>query len=136
MKSLDQKATRIFLKLVEGMKRIGSNRKIDNTEGVFMPVCVEVIGKPTTKPRLVSPGLVVSVTHYHEVERDLVTDPEVTFLWTGKNIFPMTFEQGGMCYRQWVKIEDGRISYHKGGQADLAMFCNEWMRNIADQQEL
>lgn len=132
MKPLNKTATKTFLKLVEGLDQVGANKKLDNAPESFMAACIEVIDKPIG---FRDGCFVVSITHYFEQGGDLVTDPEVTFLLTAeKTVFPMTFEQGGSCYRVWAKIEGGKISYNKRGQADLVSFCNDWMKNIAEQQ--
>lgn len=134
MQSLNKKATKTFLKLVDGLDHVGASKKIDNAAGAFMAVCVEIIAEPAG---LRDGCFVVAVTHYYESNGDLVTDPEVTFLLTDeKTVYPMTFEQGGIAYRVWVKIEDGRILSNRAGQADLCKFCNDWIKNIAEQQGL
>lgn len=134
MKPLNQKATKTFLKLIDGLEGVGTSKKIDNAAGTFMAVCVEIIDKPVN---FREGCFVVAVTHYYESQGDLVTDPEVTFLLTAeRTVFPMTFEQGGVAYRVLAKIEDSKIQFNKPGQADLAAFCNDWMANIAEQQEL
>ncbi|QDU73759.1 hypothetical protein Pan97_07580 [Bremerella volcania] len=133
MRSLNQKATKTFLKLVDGLDHVGANKKIDNAAGAFMPVCVEIIAEPS---QFRNGCFVVAVTHYYESNGDLVTDPEVTFLVTAeKTVFPLTFEQGGVCYRVAAKIENGKIMFDKAAQRDLALFCNDWMANIAEQQD-
>lgn len=131
MKPLNPKAADVFQRLIENLIRVGDNRKIDNCQSTFMPVSVEVVGRYENLK-----AHVVAVTHYYEQGGDLVTDPEVTFLVTAKGFFPMTFEQGGVCYRVYAKIEDGKLLFNERQQADLTKFCNDWMMNIKEQQNL
>lgn len=131
MKPLNKQTTDVFHRLIEDLTRIGDHRKIDNCHGAFMPVSVEVVGRHENPV-----AHIVAVTHYYEQEGDLVTDPEVTFMVTAKGVFPMTFEQGGVCYRVLAKFEDGKLRYNEAGQADLAGFCDDWMMNIREQQDL
>jgi hypothetical protein len=133
MKHLNQKATQVFLKLVEGLNDVGDSKKIDNSTG-FMAVHVEIIGKPDCEH--ITAGWIVSVAHYYEQHGDLVCDPDCTFLFTKGNVFPMTFEQGGVIYQVAAKLEEGKILFNSKVQKDLVTFCNGWMLNIQEQQGL
>jgi hypothetical protein len=93
----------------------------------YMPLVVEKI-----KERL------VSVTHYHESNGDLVTDPEIVF-WvapTDGRWYPISYEQGGMAFVRYVTLaEDGQtwLKANIGGQLSLGQFCDKWARNISSQ---
>ena len=43
MKCLSKRAEAIFRQLIEGLTEPGQHRKIDNTAGTFMPVCIHVL---------------------------------------------------------------------------------------------
>ena len=55
---LNDKATTIFRKLTNGLRKVGDHRKWDNDRS-FMAVCIEIIGTTGL-------GLLVSVAHYYE----------------------------------------------------------------------
>jgi hypothetical protein len=132
MKKLTQKAAQVFLKLIEGLNEPGDSKKIDNTNGAFMPVHVELLRK-TTQPV----GFVFSVAHYYESNGDLVCDPDMTFLFlSAGTIIPMTFEQGGLIYQEAATLEDGKLLVKESQQRDITSFANDWMKNIKEQQRL
>jgi hypothetical protein len=123
-----QSSLAVFRKLTEGLVKVCDHRTIDNCDSTFMPVVVEVVDS-------VRLGLVVSVAHYFEQNSDLMADPEVTFLVTADEVFPLTFYQPPFSDVA-AKFEDGRLLVSKRRQGDLTRFCNQWMRNIAEQQDL
>ena len=73
MKNLNQKATKVFMLLVDGLKEPGDAKKIDNTNGAFMTVHVELIHQNEH-------GRHYSIAHYYEQNGDLMRDPDVVFL--------------------------------------------------------
>ena len=136
MKALNKRASEIFNKLTAGLAKPGDHRKWDNAPGVFMAACIELVDE--TKA-----GQVVSVAHYHEVNSDLCRDPDVCFLISNgtftlgeAGIFPLSFRQDNLGIdRQAAAIqEDGHVVFYPGPQRDLAMFCNQWMKNLSEQQ--
>ena len=133
MDYLNKTAEKIFNTLIEGLKEPGEARKIDNTEGTFMPVHVEIIDQSTY-------GKHVSIAHYYVQEGDLMKDPEMTFLNSLKgNVFPMTFEQDGgipICQVAMEIDENGNIRRNEKIQKSLVDFANMWMKNIKDQQRI
>ena len=133
MKFLNKAAENVFLSLIEGLKQPGNAKKVDNTNGTFMPVHVEMIYENEH-------GKHFSIAHYYEQNGDLMKDPEMTFLNSLKGgVFPMTFEQDGgipIC-QVAVKAEDGKnICFSPKMQKDITRFANMWMKNIKDQQRL
>ncbi|MFL1706663.1 DUF6908 domain-containing protein [Campylobacter sp. MOP7] len=84
--------------------------KIDNSDGVFMPLVVERLSKN-----------VFSLSHYGEMNGDLMANPDMTFLVEGDDITPLSFQ------------DDYMGIYTK--KCDLA-FCDLWLKNIEDQQRL
>ncbi len=138
MKPLNKKAEVIFNKLMAGLTKVGDHKKIDNSNGSFMPVCIEIIDE--TKA-----GKIVSVAHYHEVNSDLCRDPDCTFLLSdgtftlGKvGVFPISFRQDNLGIDQEAATvkEDGHILMFPNMQRDIATFCCQWMLNIQEQQDL
>ena len=132
MKTLSRRATLIFQKIVDGMEAVGDSRRLDNAEGVYMALCVEVIDR---KHR----GLVVSLAHYYEQHGDLMADPEVCFLLSEdrSSVWPLSYKQASLGIdNEYVQFGEDGFAYDKAKQADLAGFCNTWMSNIEDQQFL
>ena len=92
-----------------------------------MPACVELIGRQHNHP-------IFSIAHYYEQESDLVADPDMTFWVRDGKAYPLTFEQGGVCYRVAVRFEAGVIHCNQALQTDITAFANTWMLNIREQQ--
>jgi hypothetical protein len=131
MKCLNNRAEAIFHKLTEGMAEVGNHRKIDNAKGSFMAVCVEIIGRSTLGP-------LVSVAHYYEQNGDLMRDPDVVFIiGADKQVFPISFRQDGLGINQEAAyVENGQWKVNVKMQADITAFCDQWMQNIREQQNL
>lgn len=127
--TLNQRAAAIFRKLTDGLTKLGDHRKIDNSAGAFMAVCVEIVDETTA-------GQIVSIAHYFEQNSDLMADPECTFLVAEVGIIPLSFRQDNLGVdRQAVVVRgDGRLATNPRQQADITRFCNMWMKNISEQQ--
>ena len=70
-----------------------------------------------------------------------MNDPEMIFLVSSvdDNVYPMTFRQDGGIPVDQVAMEapDGEpIRIRTKDQKDMAVFANQWMKNIKDQQGL
>ena len=65
-------------------------------------------------------------------------DPDVVFLiGADQDIYPVSFRQDGLgIYLESAFAEDGIWKVRPKMQADLCSFCNQWMRNIEQQQNL
>lgn len=134
MKKINQKAAKVFNKLIENLnwnnphKRLGGEIGGDST---FMPVSVEIVDE-------VPVGLIFSIAHYDVQNGDLMADPEVTFLQhQNGGIFPMTFRNDYMGINERnIYIEEGKIQFRPQKQRSLATFCGTWMENIKQQQRL
>jgi hypothetical protein len=126
LKTLSRKAASVIDELAAGLD-VGDSRKVDRGLG-FMPVHVECLHRTGL-------GLLFSVAHYHESQGDLVPDPDVVFLRRTDGAFcPVSF-QNSIAYRVAVHFhDDGTIEVDEKEQADLVSFCNQWMRNIQEQQ--
>ena len=148
MKALNKQASKVMDKLLKDIKTVSSHTKIDNTDGNFMPVHIEVIGKdlaPNMK------GLIVSIAHYYKLNGDMICDPDMTFLvqrnkkilnprtleYEKRNMYyPLSFEMGGFRYEESV-YSDGKTVYVKPQlNKQHKDFANQWLLNIKNQQNL
>lgn len=132
-KNIGIQATNIFNKII---KLAQSNKhnciNIDTTDGTFMPLSVEKIFTDAL-------GEHWSFTHYGEQNGDLMRDPEVIFILqkeTGR-VIPSYFRSdylGKENYYVW--LENGKPYFHPQPQKDLTQFCNDWLIQINQQQDL
>jgi len=132
MKTLNQTSTATLNKMVSMMEN--SYTKIDNANGSFMPVSVEVVFENDKY-------MIVSVAHYYDQNGDLMADPEMCFIQLkGMGLFmPSYFKQDGFLGREQesVLFEDGIIKgIRTKMQAEHTEFANMWLRNIKNQQKL
>lgn len=128
LKALCPSALAVFNHLTHGLD-LGGHRKLDNASGTFMAVSVERITERH-----------YSIAHYFEQNGDLVADPELTFFRSDDGaVYPCTFQQDNLAmYRIGLDITDEGVIEHTSikEQHAQAVFADEWMRNIADQQGL
>ncbi len=105
--------------------------KIENSQGVFMPVHVE-------KYRSTYLGCIYSVAHYGILNSDLMSDPRMEFLkLKDGNFVPTLFENHyAGVYQESVIIEANTIKCNIRLQKDHTRFANMWMKNIKEQQGL
>jgi hypothetical protein len=131
MKKLNQSASAIFNKLVEGLDQVGDAKKIDNAPGCFMAVHVDYIWKNKH-------GRHYAIGHHYIQEGDVMNDPEMVFLASVAGIFPMSFQQDNLgLYQVAILAEDNAsLRYAPKLQASLTIFTNDWMENIRQQQNL
>lgn len=133
MKAITQEATRTLLALLDSIPRGATHTRINNAGGAFMAVSVEVLRARTGRK-------LVSIAHRHEVNGDLVADPDVEFLVVdlgglGTKAYPTAINHGSGA--QEVAILDAALNptgIRPRAQADVAAFCNMWLRNIKHQQ--
>jgi hypothetical protein len=108
--------------LTEGMS-VGSYKKIDNAEDVFMALHVECIGECNLGP-------IFSLSYYYEQHGDLMRDPEMLFIQAEDGYYPAEIWQDavnshGVC----VLIEDGKaVSIDETEQADMTVFAEVWLK--------
>jgi hypothetical protein len=137
MRRLGRRATKVFLALIAGIP-VGDAKKVDNASGAFMAVSVDFL---TRSPS----GAMYAVAHRYEVNGDLVPDPDVEFYVVddplepdAKAIYPTAIDHGPLGYHRHVHFDSAgqpaRVTSR--GQAGLARFCDDWLRNIAEQQGL
>jgi len=131
MKQLSIESTKTLNKLV-GMVEDGYI-KVDNTDGVFMSVSVEVIFEDDKYK-------VISLAHYYLQNGDLMADPEVCFLLDkGHGIyFPIYYMQDSIgVEEESVEMVNGEIKkVNLSLQLEHTRFANMWLKNIKHQQNL
>jgi len=135
MTSLNIKSTGIFIQLATMADQNEGHIKIQNNDS-FMAVSVE---------RLYDfkfgefKAIMYSMAHYGELNGDLMADPEMTFIFVAgmQRIYPASFTNHyAGVYQECIFEDNGTWKISKKGQHDLALFADEWMVNIKDQQEL
>lgn len=137
MKHLNQASTRTLIALLKAIPEGKTHTRINNTEGAFMAVSVEVLRQNQPQDRKL-----VSVAHRHEVNGELVADPDVEFLvcdlgGLGVRAYPTAINHGQGA--QEVAILDNALNptgIRRRAQADVAAFSNIWMTNIRAQQKI
>lgn len=129
LKPLGVEAQAIFEALVDGLSLADgekSSRRIGEPGGAYMPVSVERLWKDK-----------YSVTHYYEMNGDLMRDPDMEFVRHGDRIYPVYFRQDGYpgAENEVFTYDDrGKIvSVDDKVQKGLATFANTWMKNIKRQ---
>ncbi len=145
MRKLGPKAARIFLHLVDGLAP-GEAKTIDNAGGAFMAVSIDCLQAARMAPDGEEAGALYAIAHRFEANGDLVPDPDVEFYVVtdpaekaGKAIYPTAIDHPPpIGYRRYVEFGSDGLpdAIHRRGQADLARFCDTWIRNIAAQQGL
>ena len=144
MRKLSERATKIFMTLVDGL-RVGDAKKLDNAKGAFMAVSVDFLVGEELRTASGSPWALYAVAHHHLTNGDLVPDPDVEFYVVDdparpgeKAVYPIAIDHGPLGYHRYADlVRTGQLSNFRGrGQADLARFCDVWMKNIAAQQRL
>ena len=125
MKTLDRKASEILQKLLALQKL-----KIDNTDGVYMPVHIEIIEKTDKYNH-------ISLAHYGQQNGDAMRDPEMLFaLHKETQQFIPYYYRNDYCgiEQNSVKWSEDGIFLNRRLQAEHTTFANQWLRNIAVQQ--
>ena len=125
MKTLDKKATEILRTLLALQTAV-----IDNTDGAYMPVHVELIDKTENYHHF-------SLAHYGQQNGDAMRDPEMLFaLHNGTRQFIPYYYRNDYCgIEQYsVRWTNEGILLNRRLQADHTTFANQCLRNIAAQQ--
>jgi hypothetical protein len=145
MKSLNQKSTRIFNKLIARLDK-AQHVRINNAPEAFMPLSVEYLFTTDIEGRNMK---VFSLAHYYLQNGDLVPDPDMTFaVYTPPaepqqpgqpqplpQIYPMSF-QNALMYDEAIFQKEGKWQYIPSRLNDLVYFANIWLKNIQDQQNI
>ena len=132
MKCLNTRAKLIIQQLYEAMFHEqymlteGSHAKINNNPA-FMSVIIEKVGI------LPGYGEVISIAHYREQSGDLMAAPEMEFTIISGDYYPFSFRNDYLCKHNSIFEDDG---INLPLQHDLTTFANQWMRSIAEQQNI
>jgi hypothetical protein len=90
-------------------------------------------------------GALYAIAHRYEANGDLVPDPDVEFYVVadpdaaaGRAVYPTAIDHGPLGYYRYIHFDSvGQpVRVASRGQAQLARFCDVWMRNITFQQSL
>lgn len=135
MKTLNTKSTEIFIQLVVMADQSEGYLRIQNNDS-YMPVSVERL----YDVRFGNYNAVIySIAHYGELNGDLMADPEMTFIYIPelKKIYPSSYTNHyAGSYLETIFQEGETWKIDRNGQADQALFADDWMVNIKEQQEL
>lgn len=98
MKTLDRKASEILQKLLALQKS-----KIDDTDGVYMPVYIEIIDRTEDYDN-------ISLAHYGQQNGDAMRDPEMIFALhkESQQFVPYYYRNGLYGYGAVQRQMDGR----------------------------
>lgn len=123
MTPITERAQQVFEALVAGLAP-GESRKVDTAAGVFMAVSVERLTEAT-----------YSLTHYFELNGDLVPDPDMEF-WRGADdrIYPVAIQHSTGKYARAMAFTKEGPAVYAAEQLDQARFAAYWLRNIRAQQ--
>jgi hypothetical protein len=132
MATLSKKSIAILNALTADLPNIGDAKKIDNTNGTFMPVCVEKINETPS-------GEFFSIAHYGEQNGDAMRDPDIVFIKHDRLYMPVSYRNDYLGIdREYARYDDSGKITHLAVKwiNDCCGFCNTWMKNIVDQQNL
>jgi hypothetical protein len=144
LRKLSRPATKIFMMLVDGLV-VGDAKKLDNAPGSFMAVSVDCLSGDRMPLGGTRGESLYAIAHNYEANGDLVPDPDVEFYVVddptqpgSRAIYPTAIDHGPLGYYRYVHFDSAGQpdGVSKRGQADLASFCDIWMKNIAIQQGL
>ena len=125
MRTLDKKAAEILRGL-----RVLQTAKIDNSDGTYMPVHIELIDRTEKYTH-------ISLAHYGQQNGDAMRDPEMLFaLHKETQQFIPYYYRNDYCgiEQNSVKWSEDGIALNSRLQAEHTTFANQWLRNIAAQQ--
>ena len=127
MKTLDRRAAEIFRSMLALQ-----TTKIDNSDGTYMPVHIELIGR-------IDQYDFFSLAHYGQQNGDAMRDPEMIIALhkESQQFVPYYYRNDYMGMEQYsVRWTNEGILLNRRLQADHTVFANQWLRNIATQQHL
>ena len=132
MKALSKTANKVFQAVINSIPQGQTSHTLDAGNqkhgGSIMALHVEKIGQNHF-------GEIFSFAHYYEQNGDLMRDPDITMLKAGVQLFPLSYRQDNLGIdREYVRFNETSWSIAKRHQADLAVFCTHWARNIKNQQ--
>lgn len=128
MKTLDTKAAEIL----RGLLALQTT-KIDNSDGVYMPVHIEIIDRTENYNH-------ISLAHYGEQNGDAMRDPEMMILlqFDTQQFIPYYFRNDycGIEEYSFIPTVEGAMHFDPALQVQHTQFANQWLRNIAAQQHI
>ena len=127
MKTLDRRAAEIFRSMLALQ-----TTKIDNSDGTYMPVYLELIGR-------IDNYNFFSLAHYGQQNGDAMRDPEMIIALHKESLqfIPYYYRNDYMGMEQYsVRWTEEGVLLNRRLQADHTVFANQWLRNIATQQHL
>ena len=127
MKTLDRRAAEIFRSMLALQ-----TTKIDNSDGTYMPVYIELIGR-------IAKYDFFSLAHYGRQNGDAMRDPEMIIALhkESQQFVPYYYRNDYMGMEQYsARWTDEGVLLNRRLQADHTTFANQWLRNIATQQHL
>jgi hypothetical protein len=104
----------------------GTSRRIDLTNGAFMPLSVECLAEN-----------LFSTTHYFEQNGDLMPDPDVTWWKSPSGAWvPLSIQHSTGHFTEAVELEGGKpVRYRPRALKDLINFAAMWLSvNFVQQQ--
>lgn len=143
MKALNKTATEIFTAIINGIPEGQAHYTLNNAEGSYMALHVEMIGiRELPGLNTSRPYQEYSFAHYGEQNGDLMRDPDVTMLAIKGNdgkllLIPASYRNDYIGYEERNILYDddsGTWKINKKAQADLTDFCNTWAVNLREQQ--
>lgn len=131
---LNNKSSILFHKIIEGLDyEDNSSKKIDNTNGLYIPLCVEIISQNEF-------GKFVSFAHYGLCNGDMMRDPDIVFFVSNLNyVYPTSFQNDWVgINEEYLKIEKDNITIiNNFGYNDVLDFVEQtWFPNIKEQQRI
>lgn len=135
MQYLNEASVHVFQKLVNLMGE-ESHLKLDNSNGIFMPVVIEKIADFEFKG---FKTVQYSIAHYFEQNGDLVPDPDITFFVLKDRpemIFPASYQDQHKYDVIIWQDDDDVWKYNPLLGDSMVSFCNVWLKNIKRQQNL
>lgn len=126
MRAINKKATAILTSIVEGMEP-GTSKRIDNTDGTYMPLSVERLTENH-----------YSMAHYFEQNGDLVPDPDMEF-YRGEDgkFYPVAIQMSTGYYQRAINFDGDKVAgFYPRAQREQAVFAAQWLDNVKSQQGL
>jgi len=130
LKPAPKSAAKVLNILVDGLTESAESRKVDNTNGAFMPVHVECVSRTEH-------GLVFSVAHYYEQNGDLIADPEMDLLRDASgDWYPLSISMAFGRKHAVMFVGRGKARVDEREYRSQLRFLSTWMKNVRAQQRL
>jgi hypothetical protein len=132
MKGISDREVQIFNRLKALADAMPDNYVKLNRDESYMPLYVEKLYD-------IPIGSVYNLAHYGEQNGDAMRDPSMDFLVSPNGfVYPINFQNDYVGVRHTaVYFEEKRIlNYDFNRYKSLLSFSHDWLRNIAEQQQL